>query len=442
MRSGRTWLLAAILAEAGLAVPMLAVPMLAVAILAMAGIAPARAQLAERLFAPGVPGFGAEPGVTVATRARPAHDPSGVRLGGLVIRPSLTTGLGLTSNVRGQPGGKPSALAQTSAGLAIGTAWGRHALGAFLGVDDQRFAADAGQSATGWTAALGGTLEIGRDQITLGFAHLNQFQTSRALAGLAIDRPGRVAIDTARAAYAWRQGRASITPSLSVTATRHDDVFVAGQRVVQRFRDRTAIEGGLTLRWELAPRRDLVLDLRATGFDHHRREPGQPSRNATTLAALAGIDYAADAVWRLRALAGIQQRRFADPALKPAQGPMAELSAIWQPSALTTLTATASRRIEDAAELAAVSYSFTGLRIAADHELHRNLLLSAYAQAQHAQYQQGGGQERLFGLGVGATWLLGRRVRLLANWDWATRKRADGATVDEAVALLRLRFAL
>lgn len=410
--------------------------------LAMAGIAPARAQLAERLFAPGVPGFGAEPGVTVATRARPAHDPSGVRLGGVVIRPVLTTGFGLTSNVRAQPGGKPSAVAQTSAGLAAGTTWGRHALGAFLGFDDQRYAADARQSATAWTAALGGTLEIGRDQLTLGLAHLNQFQTSRALAGLAIDRPGRIAVDTARAAYTWRQGRASITPSLSVTATRHDDVFVAGQRVAQRFRDRTALEAGTTLRWELAPQRALVLDLRATSFDHHRREPGQPSRNATTLAALAGIDYAADAVWRVRVLAGLQQRRFADPALKPAQGPMAELSAIWQPSALTTLTATASRRIEDAAELAAVSYSFTGLRLSLDHELRRDLLLSAYAQAQHAQYQQGSGQERLFGLGAGATWLLGRRLRVLGSWDWATKRRADGAVVDEGVALLRLRFAL
>jgi hypothetical protein len=412
--------------------------------LAMAapGAPPARAQLAERLFAPGVPGFGAEPGVTVATRARPAHDPSGIRLGGVVVRPSLTTGLGLTSNVSGQPGGRASLVAQTSAGVLAGTAWGRHALGAFLGFDDQRFAADARQSATGYTAALGGTLAVGRDELTLGLAHQTTFQTSRALAGLSIDRPGRVSVETARAGYVWRQGRMSVAPALAVSDTRFDDVFVAGQRVVQRFRDRTAIEGGTTLRWELAPRRDLVLDLRAVGFDHHRRAPGQPSRDATTLAALAGIDYAADAVWRVRALAGVQRRDFADRALKPAQGPMAELSAIWQPSGMTTLAATASRRIEDAAELAAVSYSFTGLRLSVDHELRRDLLLSAYGQAQHAQYQQGGGQERLFGLGIGATWLVGRRVRVLGNWDWATRRRADGAVVEEGLALLRLRFAL
>ena len=43
-----------------------------------------------------------------------------------------------------------------------------------------------------------------------------------------------------------------------MSATRFDDVFVRGQRVVQRYRDRTAIEGNITARWELAPLRDLV----------------------------------------------------------------------------------------------------------------------------------------------------------------------------------------
>lgn len=402
----------------------------------------AHAQLIDRYFPAGLPGYGVQPGVTVQSRARPAYDPLGVRVGGIVVRPTLSTGLGYTSNALGQPRGGGSVLAQTSGSLLVGSDWGRHAIGGFLSFDDQRYLSASAQSATAWTAALGGTMEIGRGALVLGAAHLDLFQTARALDGLAIDRPGRFQVENARANYTWRSGRLSLAPGLAVSATRFDEVFVRGQRVVQRYRDRTAIEGNLTARWELAPLRDLVLDLRAIGFDHARREPGRPSRDATTVALLGGIDYATDAVWRVRALVGVQHRRFADPTLKAVVGPMAEVSAIWAPSGLTTVVATLSRRIEDAAELAAVSYSFTGLRVAVDHELYRNLVLAGYGELQQAEYQQRSGRDRTAGFGLGATWLVNRRVRVSANWDWSTRWRSDGVMVDEGVALLRLRFAM
>lgn len=411
-------------------------------LLTLCATAPARAQLIDRYFPAGLPGYGAQAGVTVLSRDRQAYEPLGVRLGGVVVRPTISTGLGFTSNALGQPGGRGSALVQTTGSLLAGTDWGRHALGGFLSFDDQRYLSAAGQSATAWTAALGGTAEIGRGRLVLGAAHLDLFQTARALDGLAIDRPGRYQVNNARVSYTWRSGRLSLSPGLSVSNTRYDDVFVGGRRVVQRYRDRTAIEGNVTARWELAPLRDLVLDLRATGFDHARREPGRPSRDATTIALLAGIDYATDAVWRVRALAGLQHRAFADPTLKPVTGPMAEVSATWTPSGLTTVTTTLSRRIEDAAELAAVSYALTGLRVGVDHEFYRNLLLAGYAEVQQAEYQQRSGRDRTAGFGLGATWLVNRRMRLSATWDWTTRRRSDGATVDEGVALLRLRFAM
>ena len=403
---------------------------------------PARAQLIDRYFPAGLPGYGAAPGVTVQSRAREAYDPAGVRLGGVVVRPTLSTALGTTSNATGQPGGRGSAVAQTSGSLLAGTDWGRHAIGGYLSFDDQRVLSATAQSATAWTAALGGTMEIGRDQLVLGAAHLDLFQTARALNGLAIDRPGRFRVNNARASYTWRSGRLSVAPGLSLSDTTYDDVFVGGRRVVQRYRDRLATEGNVTTRWQLAPLRDLVLDLRAVSFSHARREPGQPSRDATAIAVLGGIDYATDAVWRVRALAGVQHRIFADPTLRPVTGPMAEASAIWSPSGLTTVTATLSRRTEDAAELSAVTYAFTGGRLAVDHELQRNVLLSASADLQRADTQQRRGHETLLGLGLGATWLINRQLRAAATWDWTTRRRSDGATVQEGIALLRLRVAM
>ncbi|MCC6718156.1 MAG: outer membrane beta-barrel protein, partial [Acetobacteraceae bacterium] len=391
----------------------------------------AHAQLIDRYFPAGLPGYGAAAGVTVATRARPEFEPGGVRLGSVVVRPTLSSGMGYTSNAPGQPGGRGSAVVRTEGSVLAATTWGRHALGGFLSFDDQRYLSASNQSATAWTAALGGTLEIGRDRLVLGAAHLDLFQTSRALEGLAMDRPGRYQVNNARASYTWNRGRLSLTPGLSVNDIRYADVFVGGTRVAQGYRDGTAVEGNVVARWELAPLRALVADLRVVGYDQIQRAVGQPSRDSTTVALLVGIDYAASAVWRVRALVGAQHRAFADPTLKPVTGPMAEASAIWSPSGLTTLTATLSRRIEDAADLSAVSYSFTGLRLAVDHELYRNLLLAGYGEVQSAEYQQRSGSDVLGGFGVAATWLMNRRLRAGLSWDWSTRRRADGAMVDE-----------
>lgn len=414
--------------------------------LVAAGIAlaasPARGQLLDRFFPEGVIGYGAATGVTVLSRDRLAYEPLGVRTGGVVVRPTLSTAFGYTSNAAGRANGRGSAFAQTSGSLLAGTQWGRHALGGFLSFDDQRYASASAQSATGWTASLGGSLDLGRDRLTLAAAHIDTFQTARSLDGLAIDRPGRIAINNLRAGYTVDLGRIVLLPGLAVTYTRHDDVFVGGQRLVQRYRDRIAYDGNVTARWELAPQRALVVDLRATAFDHATREPGRPSRDATTVAALAGIDYAANAVWRVRALAGVQHRRFADPTLGAVTGPIAEVAVIWTPSGLTTVGLSLARRLEDAAELAAVSYTFSQARVSLDHELRRHILLRATLDVQQAEYQQRSGLDRSVNLGVSATWLVNRSLRVSAGWDYGTRQPATGGAVNESVTLLRLRLAL
>jgi len=37
---------------------------------------------------------------------------------------------------------------------------------------------------------------------------------------------------------------------------------------------------------------------------------------------------------------------------------------------------------------------------------------------------------------------MNRQLRAAATWDWTTRRRSDGATVQEGIALLRLRVSM
>jgi hypothetical protein len=67
---------------------------LAVGVFAVCAVAygSLRAELLSTYFPTGVPGYGAAPGVTVLSRARPEFDPLGVRAGSFMLYPKLEEG--------------------------------------------------------------------------------------------------------------------------------------------------------------------------------------------------------------------------------------------------------------------------------------------------------------------------------------------------------------
>ena len=404
--------------------------------------APAAAQLLDRYFPAGVIGYGAGPGVTVLSRDRQEYEPLGVRAGSVVVRPSLTVGGGYTTNATARFNGTGSAILGVAGSLLAATDWGRHGASAFISFDNLNYLSFPSQSATSWTGAVGGTVDIGRDRLVLAAAHLDLYQTARTLDGLPLDRPGRYVINNARIAYTHDMGRVSLTPGLAVSDVHYDDVYAAGRRVGQQYRNGTTYDGAMTARYELAPLRNLVAEFRVVGFDDAGHQAGLPYRDSTTFAAMAGIEFATDGVWRIRALVGTQHRIYLDPALKAVNGPSTEVSVNWMPSGLTTVTATLSRRIDDAAEPRIVSYIYSGLHLQVDHELYRNILLGGYMDLQRAEYQQVSGYETYYGYGMGATWLINRRLRASATWDWSQRRPSIGPWSSEGVGMLRLRFAM
>ncbi len=59
----------------------------------------AAADWLDTLFPAGVPGYGVEPGVTVASRLRPDTEPAGVPVGAFNLRPSWEQLFGYDSDV-------------------------------------------------------------------------------------------------------------------------------------------------------------------------------------------------------------------------------------------------------------------------------------------------------------------------------------------------------
>ena len=406
----------------------------------------AQAQLLPDVFPPAVLGYGTDPGVTVRTRARPEFDSLGTRIGGALVHAQIEQSVGFDSNVTGGAPGRGGWLFRTSPSVLVSSTARRDPYGLYVSLDNTRYPGLPGQDQTDWTAGGGATIAVGEDRLTLGAAHLSLHQAPGDLDALPTDQPVAYQVDDARLGYAHALGRLTLEPSLDIAAWRFGGATIQGVPASQSYRNRDVIQGGLTMRYELAPQRDLVLALRGTDQLYVATPPGAVSPDSRSVAVLAGIETI-DGLWRYRLLAGYERRGFEAGSYRPHGAVVAEADAIFTPGGMTTVTASLVRNIEDAAQEGVAGYTYTGGTLTVDYEWRRDVLLQASAGAQRADLL-GGGAQTVLRAGIGATWLVNRRVRVTGTYGFGdTRATGGGASglsgsFTRSLGLLTVRLGL
>jgi hypothetical protein len=420
-----------------------------IALVCVAAYGSVRAELLTSYFPIGVPGYGAAPGVTVASRERADFDPPGIRADSFLLHPQWEEGLGYDDNVFGSSTDqRGSWLVGSHPSLLVASDWLRDSLGGYLGADDLRYLDQPRQSFTNWTAALGGGLAIGRDQLTISVAHFSLHQPRTELDAVPSDTPVPYQVNDVRAGYTIALNRMSVTPSLAFTTYRYDITTIRGLPASQAYRDRDVVQAAIITRYELSAKRDLLLVTRALDVRYVAPQIGTATRDSTGYQVLVGLADDGDAVWRYRVLLGWEVRAFRAPQYSTHQAPIAEAALTWSPSGLTTVTATLTRGIEDAAQEGIAGYTYTSARMVVDHEYLRNVLLEAYAAAQYDDYLQGGGHDRRFSIGGGVNWLLNRNLRLSATYDFTDQRGTTDPTLQttgnfaRSIGLLTLRVGM
>ena len=401
----------------------------------LAAALPARAQLIDRYFPNGVPGYDVNPVVTVLGRSRPDFESPGIRAGAFVIRPAVAESLGYVSNVLGRAGGPGSPVIESSAALRVDTDWSRNALGASVSVDDQRYPDVRQESRTNWQAFLGGRYDIGRDAVGLSYGHIHQNLSPTDIENFGLAAPVPYDVDTVGASYATQFGRLSVSPDLRFSAFRFGSAASPLGVSDERSLDRDVVSGGVALRYEVAADRGLILVLR--GAQAHFLNPlGQ--QDYVDGAILAGIDVATGLV-RTRALVGYEQRAF-NGTEKAIHAPVAEADVIWTPTRLTTLTGVILRRIEDPTADVVGSITYNEARLTVDHEYLRNVLLAGYVDGQVAQSQQR--SQTMYGGGVSVTYLLNRVLGVTVRYDGSRGHAGAPFNSTSHSAILQVRFGL
>lgn len=388
--------------------------------LALAGsvcaIGRATAEILTALLPDGVPGYDDGPGVTVTTRQHPDQMPLGLRDGPLIATPKFEASLGYSSNALPGPYRRGSWDLGTGATLGLASETSAAAVGAALAVDDHRVLALPAQSHTDGSASVGAKFAVGQDTATLAVAHIERHEDRGELDTIPSDRPVAFRLDDIRFAYTINRAPWSLTAELEATDWRYDPTTIGGVPVSQAYRDRLVLQAAVTLRYELAPLRDLVVVVRGVGQSYPNTPAGQPDPGSRSYQVLAGMSDQSDPVWHWRLLVGGEVRQFNASVYRLQTTFIAEGGLSWSPSGTTTVSATLSRETDAAAQQGVSGLTYTTARLMIDHELYRDVLLNGWIGWQQQDDFSGGSLAGTqFGLGV--TWAVNRMTQVALTYD-------------------------
>ena len=394
------------------------------------GVSPgARAQYVENYFPSGVPGFDRDQGVTVLSRLRPLYQEPGVRLGAYTVNAHLDESVGYDSNILGFNGGPSSGFVKTSPSVSANSNWSRNRFGISAGADNYSYFSAPALNYTNYNVSIGGGYTIGRHDLNVGYSHFRQYELGTDIGAVATTTPLPYDVDAIRADYTVEAGRFSFVPNVDVRLFQFGNAAIVGQPSNQNFRDRTVVLGGVTTRYQLSDQRSILVVLQGINSHYIRPQAGQASNDSKSFLALAGLDYQATGLWRYRLLAGVEVRDFTSSLYGTRTAPIAEANVIYTPTGLTTLTGYVRRQIEDVQSEGTAGYTFTTAGVVVDHELKRNILLQGRGNFQAAEYFQSTGTTTSYTLGGGVNWLVNRRLRLSADYDFTQQSGPGNAAV-------------
>lgn len=418
----------------------------AVVLVLAAGSASVLAQLLPELPPLIVPETGDAAGVTVQSRLRPAYEPQGIRAGPLRFQALVEASAGFDSGVLGANGGASPVL-RTHPSLGVTESGAQHDLGLRFDLTETRFTALPAQDRVDFTAAGAAAIALGIGRLDLGAAHLSLHQQPTDIDALPADRPTPYSLDEVHLGLARTWNRLTVEPGLSFAVWRFGAALVAGRPASQAYRDRDVLQASLTAHYELAPRREVLVAVRTALQDYTASPAGSASPDSHALSLLAGIDDATDGLWHYRLLAGWEHRGFRSTLFHAHDALVGEADMIVTPGGMTTLTASLSRSIEDAAQEGVAGFVYTAARLVVDYEWRRNVLLQASGGVQWADLLGSASRQRIVRSGVSTTWLLNRHLRLIGSYDFAVVNHvASGGALGggflHSLALLTVRAGL
>ncbi|WP_428156178.1 outer membrane beta-barrel protein [Brevundimonas sp.] len=374
--------------------------------------------------------FARDRAIAVRDRPQPAYDALGIRSGGFTVFPQLQFDIVQDDNVFASDQAPQAATTfRLRPEIVARSNWSRHALQAqALAAIDRNLNFDS-ENTTDWSLGAAGRLDVVRGANLVAGADYAKAHEARTAASADPITQRPVAFNLASAHLGAERAMGRLRVSARAVVHRYDyrDGFSeTGAVIEQDDRDRTLFT--LTGRADYALSPATAIFLQITGDDRdYERVATRPLRSSSGYQTLAGVDFELGAVVRGEVAAGYIRQDFEDAAFGDLDGFGGRAKLSWFPTQLTTVTAAAARTVEDTGVIGSAGALRTDLSLTVDHELLRNLILTAQATYADDAYNGLARTDTRFGAGVSAAYRINRRYGFTAGLTWLDQSSSGAA---------------
>lgn len=304
-----------------------------------------------------------------------------------------------------------------SSELVAKSNWSRYELRAHARSQIDRNLDFNSENTTDWTLGGAGRLDVVRGANLTFAADYAHDHEARTAAGADPTARHPIAFDLASASLGTERARGRLRVSAKAAILRYDyrdGLSDLGAVIEQNNRDRTIARLTGRADYALSPATALFVQVSSDDRDYSQ-VVGRPSRTSSGYETLAGVNFELGALIRGEVAAGYIRQDFEDATYGDLDGFGGRARLSWFPTQLTTITTTAARTVEDTGVIGSAGALRTYLSLTIDHELLRNLILTAQTSWTEDGYNGLARADKRFAAGFSAEYRVNHRYGVTAS---------------------------
>jgi hypothetical protein len=338
----------------------------------------------------------------VAERFHPEYEPTGFRLGSYIVKPSIDVGELFNSNILGSENFERSDfITQVRPAVSLASDWDSSALSLSAQGDIQRYARYSSEDVDNMLLRGDGRIDIARGQslaldASYQIAHDARYSpeslaaAGAAGAGFYARYPTEYSLATGQLTYVYAPRRLGFELQARINDYQYTNVPTLNGGL--------AIVGDLNRReYSISPKVTFEVgpgyQVFAEGWGNFREYKAPDATPAHFQRSSAGYALAVGTKLDLGKLitgeiyVGYQDQRYDDARLPSNSGIYVGGSVLWNVTRLTSLRFAVSRAIQETIVPGSSGFWDTQVKATADHELLRNIILTAQAGYELQDYQ-------------------------------------------------------
>lgn len=354
----------------------------------------------------------------VLDRGQPEFDPEPVRLGTFSVRSAAELGITYSDNIYVDSQNKDSGVIGRAGLTASGdTTWSVHALGFDVSARRNEYFDQGDESHNDLRARLRGRLDVTRSFSLGGMVYAEDRVEPRTdiTNEFSPDKPISVSVQGARVDANYLNDRVRWTNSLGIRNEDYENgrQIGTGIPIDQIYRDRTVMDGRSRLSYAISPNLAVFGQVTYEDRDYDVLQvfSGVPrSRNSKGYTVAGGVDFELNALLRADIAVGYLKETKDDSFFDDVTGLSFDGRLQWFPTQLTTVTFTGNRRVTDTGLFNAPTTVESRVGVRADHELRRNIIVSASANYMQYEFGEIDRKDKSTDFELAATYKMNRRV--------------------------------